>query len=585
MVDGTAPTPQPVQPWEPQFVAPGPALEGPLAVTPPIPEPQQPVQPERRVLEAPADPMAGQQVLAPPPPPMEQMGPPAELRYDDAYPAYSRNGPQRDPETQAIIDLYDARARRDAVGAKGQAEEVAKYQQTLKANELAAANEMESAKAAEAKVGEAWDEVRRTKIDPNRMWNGMSGAQKAVSVIGAMIGGFLSARQQSGRNQFMDAFNQHVQQDIAAQESDLANMRASASGQQSLYAQMLQRFGNAQAARQMTAATMYQAGMDKVAADMAQYKSPETLAEGQLALAQLDQARRGALSSAQQQTFENDLKVRQQYSKEQNDRAQIALGYSNLAETRRNNAEQNKLRAAELEEKKAAAGPKPVPIYGADGPAAGPVGYARDSKKAGETDDMIAANAELAALYKRGKELLKDDYAAAGTDRRLQIEQWNAAWKNARFRATGRSDAPGDKELNQWGIDPSRVWGDNEVALDESFNTARLSAAPKLKAAGVTDTHIKSMGLVDPPTAENHTRKLETSGFYDETTPDHKGIGYNTEGIGRNATPEEDERYRKMKSGSGPVDPGWEYKRQQNLIHASQKRPGPLPFPAVGLGK
>ncbi len=563
--------------------------------------PQQPLDlspPQEAQFQPPPAPLG----LAPPPEQQAQPSPLDQFQPDvisgagfvppprELAPApYSRNGQQMDPEAASIAQIGSLKGMQEQTLAQGNKSAADAYSERLAANKMQRQREQGIAQKAEQDVGQAWDEVSKAKVDPNHWWNDLSSGQKAIQIGGAMIGGFLSARQQSGRNQFMDQVNANINRDIAAQEANIGNMTRGAQGKQSLYGQMLDRFGNEDVARNMTAATLYDAQLRQVQADASKYKSPITQEETTLGLVELQKARDGALASAQQGAFKDGLELAkvetdrlQQQETARNNRSQVGLGYANLAEQKRNHDLENQAKQAELDAKRVAAGPKAVPIYGPNGPSEPPVGYASDAKPAEEARSMIAANAELDALYKRGKELLKDDYAVTGSDRRLQIEAWNAAWQAARFRASGRTDAPSNGELSKWGIDPSRILGDNAVALDESYNTARSSSAPKLRAAGVTEGAIKGMGLVDPPPATEHTGKVETTGFYEED-----GIGYNTEGKGRPATDEETENYQTAANidAENRTGKNFAYQRQQNNIHVSQRRPGPIPFPEAGTGK
>lgn len=318
VIDGTQPIQaEAVPPWEVQF--PGQALE--------------------QATEAPlaADPTGTLGYVAPaqdwPPSRGEALQVTANENADPAWnpgrtleQAGQRNAAERaaDPEAYATMEQYKLKASAEKQQAEGDLRLAQDYKAQLAKSQEQDAREGQIAALTEASVREAWDEAKNMKVDPNAMWGSMSVAGKVTSVIGAAIGGFLSARQQTGRNQFMETYNQRVAESIHAQEANMANMRANAAGQQSMYGMMLDRFKDAKTARHMAAAAMYEAGSRELAAEVSKFKSPMTQEEGQLALVQLGKARDGALGAARQQQFENTLALDEQARKDADTQSQMA---------------------------------------------------------------------------------------------------------------------------------------------------------------------------------------------------------------------------------------------------------------------
>ncbi len=62
-------------------------------------------------------------------------------------------------------------------------------------------------------------------MQPNRWWHDANGVQKISAVIGAALGGWLAAAQGGGSNQTLEMLNKMIEQDIQAQETDIATAR------------------------------------------------------------------------------------------------------------------------------------------------------------------------------------------------------------------------------------------------------------------------------------------------------------------------------------------------------------------------
>jgi len=91
------------------------------------------------------------------------------------------------------------------------------------------------------------DDVRDTKIDPGHFFKSQSVAGNIFGVIAAGLGGWVSAKT-GGPNMALDQINKSIDRDIAAQQSNLENKKASLGESRSLYGQKMQQFGDARGA-------------------------------------------------------------------------------------------------------------------------------------------------------------------------------------------------------------------------------------------------------------------------------------------------------------------------------------------------
>jgi hypothetical protein len=554
-----------------------PALAGPPQMVQPLP---QDALPAYEPPPAPGQPVPFDSELAGPPTGVPSYTPPQAASGLSPI----SEAMQEPEQPQSVVEqLYGLKAQAQDIQARGDLEAEQKYRQSLEMRRLKDARDAELGEQARYKVDEAWRDVQNTKIDDRKLWNDMSGVGKAGAVIGAMIGGFLQARQ-GGPNQFLAVYQQMVKENIAAQRDNLATKKDYAQSLDTAYARMLNRFGDARTAELMTEAAMYNAGKNEALAKASMMKSEITRKEGLMAAQEMDAAARASLAAAQQQQFENSVKVAEFEEKQAHNAYTAKTGRMSAYETARHNRATEKNQAAELEVKKFQAGPKPSPIYGKNGMNGPVVGYAPTPDIAKDAYGIVSAKSALDGLYERGLELFKDDWAAPGTDRRLQQEQWAAAWGAARRNASGDQSAPNAFDPKLWGIDPKVVLGDSRVLLEESYRSARAVGGSKLRAAGMTETSLIEEGWVIPESKTEAKGNRQGSTVAPIVYQDEDGT-INREGRGTPLSPEESksiiERDEKAKRGPNVAD--WQYKRSQNNIASRSGRP--LPFPDVGTGK
>lgn len=332
-VDATLPAPTPVDAWPPQFPeqALSDATAAPLAANPPMGATTAPPSgaapsPAEQAVEPPAP--LGPEHGAPdtPYPPQASDNQPDVVSGGGIEHANKNGGNFAQPNSpyeEALARKYGIQSQAEQAQAQGDQRNVDEYARNLALNQLKDARDNELKAQALAKVQAASAKVDAMQVDPNHWWASRSGPQKVGSLIGAAIGGFLAARQQTGHNAFLDGINQAIQEDINVQMANIDNAKAGVNRQQNLYANYLEQLGDAKAARYATAGKMFELGAMKTAAEVSKFKSPMTQADGELARQQLIQASQANYAAAQQEAFKNQLAFDEQARKDAESKAQI----------------------------------------------------------------------------------------------------------------------------------------------------------------------------------------------------------------------------------------------------------------------
>lgn len=163
------------------------------------------------------------------------------------------------PETRRMFDDAAAKEEEAAGGQltadrmkamnKGQSlEDLAQFH-NAQADSAADAEDKRQAKmeAFMAKQQQMADDVRNTKIDPGHFFNSQSVVGNIFGVIAAGLGGYVSAKT-GGPNMALEQINKSIDRDIAAQQANLENKKASLGESRSLYGQKMQQFGDARGA-------------------------------------------------------------------------------------------------------------------------------------------------------------------------------------------------------------------------------------------------------------------------------------------------------------------------------------------------
>lgn len=135
-------------------------------------------------------------------------------------------------------------------------------------------------------------EAAEGKVNPDQWWGSKSGANKALGVIGLILGA-LGGGATGGRNMAVEAANKFIDRDIEIQKANIANKHRAAEAAGSLYAQNLQRFKDQGAADLATRAAMQEQFKLQLMSEAAHSGSQIKLAQAKMAAAgiSLEQAK------------------------------------------------------------------------------------------------------------------------------------------------------------------------------------------------------------------------------------------------------------------------------------------------------
>lgn len=136
------------------------------------------------------------------------------------------------------------------------------------------------------------DDIASNKVDPNRIWNNASTGNKILGGIAILLGG-ASAGVLHGPNLALQVFDKAIDDDIAAQKSEIGK-------KENLLSDNLKRYGNLQAATQATRLNLSTALQGQLASYAAKAQGPQAIAQAELLVNQLqarDAQATGALAA------------------------------------------------------------------------------------------------------------------------------------------------------------------------------------------------------------------------------------------------------------------------------------------------
>lgn len=110
------------------------------------------------------------------------------------------------------------------------------------------------------------DDVAKQQVDPGRFFQSKGAGEKALYIVGGVLGGMLQGLQGSGENSFIRQVNHLVDSDIAAQQSAIDNKKASLGARGSLLNQMMQETGDRRLAAMQTRNLMFESMKQSLAA-------------------------------------------------------------------------------------------------------------------------------------------------------------------------------------------------------------------------------------------------------------------------------------------------------------------------------
>lgn len=347
--DELAGPPQPGMPWPPpDWVGPapmpmqavGPAMPGQEQQAPPLEWPppdwaavgapsfpsmqQEPKKPtEVPVADMTPEEKAGQQqkvevAKQPPVQPVaavQQKPEPVDPYLQGIDQSAADQGAAIDQKTDAQMMENDARAAGYLSASFEQKQRLEKAEAAYDAVAIDAAKKTEQLWAEAEALGKA-------KPDPARLWNDASLPQRAAGMIALFLGGMQSAF--TGRNGAMDALQQMLDRDMRAQEAELQNRGQALTMKRGLLADGLAAGKDRFAAQTQMAMTYWQNQITAVDAEMLKYQNPQIQADGMMLKAQIGEKQNELKQNYYQQTFQNDLAVRQQQFHEWATRQQLA---------------------------------------------------------------------------------------------------------------------------------------------------------------------------------------------------------------------------------------------------------------------
>lgn len=433
------------------------------------------------------------------------------------------------------------------------------------------------AKTKRAQLDQEAQDIANTRIDPNR-------ADKARGTAGnlflGLMAGLVGASRQgmaTGKNSIVDFVNAEAERDMQAQQADVNTRLGALQQRRGILGEQEDADQKRLDFSYKSINAHYETAKNYITSIAMQYDNKALTAKAMDQIQSLKDEQLKLGMGYEQQTRANAI------AKSQN-----ALGWYNAQTARMGEEGQTEARRlaatkenteAEREKRNAATEYRGREIRGNDGRT---VGLAKTEKEQEQANTVITNNANLQKLYEDGKQLFKDGYAMPAGERRLRQQTWAKNWAEARRHAAGDNSAPNQNDQTNWGVEADRFFGSNETIIDQAFKNARETSIAVLKHSGVPDEELKREGLIDPPEAPT-PGVTDTAYFQDESG------NINTEGRGRPLSNEETRAEEKRRGDFErthtklPRDT-WMYQRDQNNIHASSKRKGPLPFPEVGTG-
>lgn len=234
--------------------APPPVAPPPVQAPPPVAPPPPPPPPPAAAVPPPEQEQPPQPMVTPF---SERMAMPQLVSRGHTSPAHeARTAPQ------SVLGAYDKAmtseqaagesiASRNVLGAEARADvyrdEAEEAQQRAAAVEAASAKRSEELEARKKDFDETSATLAKTKIDPNRRWNEMSGGEKALNVFSILVGAVADGA--TGReNRALAQFEKQMERDISAQKFAYETGANRLDQQRNAYALALQKYGSEDAA-------------------------------------------------------------------------------------------------------------------------------------------------------------------------------------------------------------------------------------------------------------------------------------------------------------------------------------------------
>lgn len=204
--------------------------------------------------------------------------------------------------TEAAFGMQEAGLQKEVdAGQKAAAAEASYYAETARQQQKLAdearVKEAERQKRMDdhmAKLDKSIQDYSKAEVDPNRFYKNMGTPQKILTGISLILGGF-----DKNGNQALKLIQDSVNQDIEAQKMDIQKKRGQFEMGQSLYGDMLKKFGDERAAESATRLATLNNIELKMKSQMARLKGPMAEAAGMKAFGEIQKQKQAVMSSFQ----------------------------------------------------------------------------------------------------------------------------------------------------------------------------------------------------------------------------------------------------------------------------------------------
>ena len=132
------------------------------------------------------------------------------------------------------------------------------------------------------------DDIKNFKVDSNRWWNDKSTGQKAMTVIGALLGAYSSGMNLEKGNRGLDLIDAEIKRDLAAQKAEHDAKKKGYDAQNNLYAQMRKKFKSDDEAMLAAQAIQLERVKNKTIDLTTKAKSAQVRAKGEAAIGQIE---------------------------------------------------------------------------------------------------------------------------------------------------------------------------------------------------------------------------------------------------------------------------------------------------------
>jgi hypothetical protein len=207
------------------------------------------------------------------------LGPGQRAAVEDAYKA--REGAIRDSEMRAREEL-----QAEAAGAYENQRRLHAQQDAVQSAEAQRAAELADR---EREFDTASKELANTSFDENGAWHAKSGGEKALGVIGILLGALGQGLRRKGENTALQMLESQTQRNLEAQKLEYSAKRDRVGDARNAFAMAMNKYGDARAAEAVARASIREEQMAQAGQFAAQSKSVDVQNNAQALQAQLSE--------------------------------------------------------------------------------------------------------------------------------------------------------------------------------------------------------------------------------------------------------------------------------------------------------